>query len=132
MRLTLDTSAYSQLMRGEQRVAELVRRADTVMLSAIVLGELLAGFRKGSRLERNLQELRAFLDIPLVAVVPVGETTADRYSRIKEALRAKGRPLPSNDVWIAAHAMETGADLVSADRHFEDVDGIVLIPLRPR
>ena len=52
------------------------------------------------------------------------------YSRIAASLRAKGRPLPTNDVWIAAHAMETGADLVSADRHFEHVDGIAWVRLK--
>ena len=55
--------------------------------------------------------------------------SADRYSRIAAALRAKGNPIPTNDVWIAAHAMETGADLVSADRHFEAVDGIAWLRL---
>ena len=57
----------------------------------------------------------------------VGPVTADRYSRVMTALKAKGRPIPTNDVWIAAHAMETGADLVSADGHFEHVDGIVWV-----
>lgn len=52
---------------------------------------------------------------------------ADRYSRIAAALRAKGRPIPTNDVWIAAHAMETGTDSVSADGHFGHVDGIVWV-----
>ena len=54
-------------------------------------------------------------------------TTADRYSRIAVGLRAKGRPIPSNDIWIAAHTMETGADLVSCDRHFEQIDGLAWI-----
>ncbi len=66
---------------------------------------------------------------PFVSFVPVGPVTADRYSRVMTALKAKGRPIPTNDVWIAAHAMETGADLVSADRHFEHVDGIAWIPV---
>ena len=55
------------------------------------------------------------------------EGSPDRYARIAAALRAKGRPIPTNDVWIAAHAMETGADLVSADGHFEYVEGIVWV-----
>ena len=54
----------------------------------------------------------------------MGRDTAERYGVISAALRAKGRPIPANDVWIAAHAMETGADLVSADAHFEHVDGL--------
>ena len=111
------------------QVGELVARADELFLSAVVVGELLAGFRGGSRFEQNLAELRTTLDSPLVSFVPVGSVTADRYSRIVASLRAKGRPIPANDAWIAAHAMETGADLVSADRHFEHVDGIAWVPV---
>jgi len=130
MRVLLDASAYSQLMRGRDQVRRIVRDAEEVLLSTVVLGELLYGFRHGSRYERNARGLRAFIDNPFVSVVPVGATTADRYSRIAASLRAKGRPIPTNDVWIAAHAMETGADLVSADRHFEHVDGIAWVRLR--
>lgn len=129
MRALLDSNAYVQLMRGREQVSRIVRGAEEVLLSAVVLGELLYGFRHGSRFERNARRMRTFLDNPYVSVVPVGETTADRYSRIAASLRAKGRPIPTNDVWIAAHAMETGADLVSADRHFEDVDGIAWVRL---
>ena len=130
MRVLLDSNAYSQLMRGAHQVAEVVRTAEEVLLSAIVVGELLYGFRRGSRFERNVADLRSFIDSPYVSFVPVGPTTADRYSRIAASLRAKGSPIPTNDVWIAAHAMETGADLVSADRHFESVDGIAWIRVR--
>ena len=98
-------------------------------MSVVVIGELLYGFRSGSRFERNAAGLRSFLDNPYVSLVPVGLVTADRYSRIAAALRAKGRPIPTNDVWIAAHAMETGADLLSADRHVEVVDGIAWVRL---
>ncbi|MXW56856.1 MAG: type II toxin-antitoxin system VapC family toxin [Gemmatimonadales bacterium] len=129
MRVLLDSNAYVQLMRGSEKVAGIVRGAEEVLLSTVVLGELMYGFRHGSRYERNARALRAFLDNPYVTVVPVEETTADRYSRIAAALRAKGRPIPTNDIWIAAHAMQTGADLVSADRHFEHVEGIVRVRL---
>ena len=130
MRVLLDSNAYSQLMRGREQVSRIVRGAEEVLLSAVVLGELMYGFRHGSRYERNARAMRTFLDNPYVSLVPVGETTADRYSRIAASLRAKGRPIPTNDVWIAAHAMETGADLVSADRHYEHVDGIAWVRLR--
>ena len=96
-------------------------------MSAVVVGELLYGFRQGQRLDQNLSELRSFLDRPYVSFVPVGPVTADRYSRIMASLRAKGRPIPTNDVWIAAHAMETGADLVSADSHFGHIDQVVWV-----
>ena len=127
MKVLLDSNAYSLLMRGHGQVADLARSAEEILLSAIALGELMYGFRWGSQFDRNAADLRSFLDNSYTSVVPVGSVTADRYSRIAAALRAKGRPIPTNDVWIAAHAMETGADLVSADRHFEHVEGIVLV-----
>lgn len=127
MSVLLDSNAYSMLMRGNQQVAELVRNAEGVLVSTIVVGELMYGFRRGSQVERNLAELRTFLDSPQLTLVPVGPVTADRYSRIAAALRAKGRPIPTNDVWVAAQVMETGSDLISADRHFEHVDGLAWI-----
>ncbi|MYA20894.1 MAG: type II toxin-antitoxin system VapC family toxin [Chloroflexi bacterium] len=127
MRILLDSDAYSQFKRGRDPVTDLVRAAEEILLSAIVVGELLSGFRRGARFDWNLAELRSFFDNPHTHVVPVGQVTADRYSRIATALRAKGRPIPTNDMWIAAHAMETGAELVSADGHFEHVDGIAWI-----
>ena len=129
MRVLLDSNAYSRLMRGDDQTAAVVRDATEILMSAVVIGELLYGFRNGSRFDRNAADLRSFLDNPYVSFVPVGSTTADRYSRIAAALRAKGNPIPTNDVWIAAHAMERGADLVSADRHFEAVDGIAWLRL---
>ena len=130
MRVLLDSNAYSQLMLGREQVSRIVREAEEALLPALVLGELLYGFRHGSRYERNARDMRAFLDNPYVSLVPVGATTADRYSRIAASLRAKGRRIPTNDLWIASHAMETGADLVSATPHFEHVDGIAWIRLR--
>ena len=127
MRILLDSNAYSNLKRGHPRVAEIVRASEQVVLPFVVIGELLYGFRHGKRLERNLDELRAFLDNPRVATPSMNLTTADRYARIATALRAKGRPIPSNDIWIAAHAMETGTDLISSDQHFDFVDGLAWI-----
>ena len=130
MRILLDSNAYSMLMRGDDQTAAVVRDATEILMSAVVIGELLFGFRNGSRFDLNAAGLRSFLDNPYVSFVPVGPITADRYSRIATVLRAKGRPIPTNDVWIAAHAMETGAELVSADHHFEAVDGIAWLRLR--
>ena len=129
MRVLLDTNAYSMLMRGHEQVAEIVREAEELLFSAVVVGELLYGFRHGTRFEQNAADLRSILNSPYSTLVDVGSVTADRYSRIAATLRAKGCPIPTNDVWIAAHAMETGADLISGDSHFEHIDGIVWIPL---
>ena len=131
MKILLDTNAYSKLVRGHQQVAGLARDAEKVLFSPIVAGELLFGYRLGRHFERNLDTLRSFLKSPNVTLLSISMTTADRYSRIAASQRAKGRPIPTNDMWIAAHSLETGADLVSADRHFEYVDGIALVPVKP-
>ena len=93
-------------------------------LSLIVAGELLYGFRNGAKFLRNVRDLDEFLARPTVSVVPVTMATADRYSRIFAALRAKGTPIPTNDVWIAAQAIEAGAELITFDAHFAVVDGL--------
>ena len=127
VRVLLDSGAFSAFMRGSHRVREIVQDAEEILMSVVVVGELLYGFRQGQRLEQNLAQLRSFLDRPYVSFVPVGTVTADRYSRIMASLRAKGQPIPTNDVWIAAHAMETGADLVSTDSHFGHIDQVVWV-----
>ncbi|VAX05514.1 hypothetical protein MNBD_GAMMA26-1597 [hydrothermal vent metagenome] len=129
MKLLLDTNAYSALMQGQSEVVERVRKAERVLISSIVAGELMFGFRNGNRVEQNLTQFKDFLASPLVDLLPVTLTTADRFSRITLALRKKGRPIPTNDIWIAAHTLETGADILSYDRHFEEIDGLPWIPL---
>ena len=130
MRVLLDTNAYSALMRGHPAVAGLVRRSQEVLLSTVVAGELLYGFRCGSRFERNLHEIEEFANNPFVRVVPVTMTTADRFARIAAALRTRGKPIPTNDVWIAAQTMESGAELLSFDEHFSGVDGLAWLRLQ--
>jgi len=127
MVLLLDTNAYSDWKRGHVQVANLIRNAEKILLSSIVAGELLFGFHCGSRYQKNLSELHAFLDSPYVTFLPITITTADRFARVAKQLKSKGRPIPTNDVWIAAHAMQTGATLVSSDAHFSAVDGLVFI-----
>jgi tRNA(fMet)-specific endonuclease VapC len=118
-------------MRGHRDVASLVRRAEAVLLPAVVAGELLYGFRFGSRYEENASRLGAFLDAPSVDLVSVTFVTADRFGRIATTLREKGTPIPTNDIWVAAQAMEAGADLLSSDAHFGLVEGLAWIPFSP-
>jgi tRNA(fMet)-specific endonuclease VapC len=125
MTLLLDTNAYVALMKGHEGVASMVRRAERIFLSSIVAGELIFGFRNGSRYEKNISELDRFLENPFVEFLPVSYTTADRFGRIAASLRKKGTPMPSNDIWIAAHAIESGAELLSFDIHFAHIDGLV-------
>lgn len=126
MRRLFDTSAYVALKRGNEEVAELLRSSESLGMSIIVLGELLFGFHDGSRTRENIAELEEFLSHPLVSVVLLTETTADRFGRISTALKGAGAPIPTNDIWIAAQAMEHGLELVSFDRYFEHVPGLAL------
>jgi tRNA(fMet)-specific endonuclease VapC len=131
VKVLLDTNAYSALMRGRAEVSDRIQRAEHVYLSTVVLGELLYGFRYGSNYENNARQLEEFLRKTRVSWVPVTRTTADRFGRIAAGLRSKGRPIPTNDIWVAAHTMETGADLLSYDRHFEHVNGLAWVFLTP-
>lgn len=89
-----------------------------------MIGELERGFRCGQRYGQNLQLLEKLLCKPTVAVVPVTRVTGDCYGHTKQALRAKRRPIPENDVWIAAQCLELGAVLVTGDQHFDYVEGL--------
>ena len=128
MTLLLDTNAYSAFMRGHREVAARVRQADRLLISPIVAAELLLGFRLGRRFEENTARFEAFLASPYVEAVPITPTTADRFSRLAVVLRSKGRPIPTHDLWIAAQVVETGADLLSADAHFGEIDGLAWVP----
>ena len=123
----LDTSAYSAFKRGDRDLKHWVREASEILLSPVVLGELRAGFLKGSETERNLTELSSFLESPRVSVVTVDEETAERYAVILRSLRKAGRPIPTNDIWIAASAMQHGAKLVTCDPHFLAVSQAVVV-----
>jgi len=127
VKVLLDTNAYTAFRKGEHAVRRCIGRAEVVLFSAVVAGELLFGFRYGSRTEVNTRELEAFLADPRVTLVDVGLVTADRFGMVATALRRAGTPIPTNDIWIAAHAMEHGAYLVSYDQHFERVPGLAWI-----
>ncbi|MCA9442096.1 MAG: type II toxin-antitoxin system VapC family toxin [Candidatus Omnitrophica bacterium] len=127
IRVCLDTSAYSRLKRGgENSLQGLLEKADEILVPVTTLGELHAGFHLGSRLHENIQELEEFLAQPGVLVVPITENIAERYGVIVKRLRDQGTPIPTNDIWIAATTLETGARLVAYDRHFHQVSGIIV------
>ncbi len=122
----LDTSAYSAFLRGHAELKLALQRADRIALTAIVLGELGAGFRAGTRQRKNEAELRRFLSSPRVDVVAVDPETADRYAVILHGLRQTGTPLPTNDIWIAASAMQHGLRVLTTDAHYTKIPQIIV------
>jgi tRNA(fMet)-specific endonuclease VapC len=95
-------------------------------VNIVVLGELLAGFRCGTREAENRQELEQFLNSPRVEILSIDEETADFYATVFRALKDKGRPIPSNDLWIAASTLRHGLALATLDEHFRNIDGLLL------
>jgi tRNA(fMet)-specific endonuclease VapC len=124
MKLMLDTSGYVGFRLGIPDLIDFLTEARAILVSPVVLGELMFGFRLGTRFQKNMKELNLFLNHEAVEVISLGEITADRYSRIAEQLKRQGTPIPSNDIWLAAQAMEQGAELVTMDRHFEKINGL--------
>jgi len=124
--LLLDTNAYVRFLAGDGRVLDSLARAGRVHMSVFVLGELEAGFRAGGKEKENRQVLDRFLAKPAVGVLESTRETAEYFGLVKAALKKAGRPIPLNDVWIAAHALETGSVLVTYDRHFAAVPGLRL------
>ena len=124
--LLIDTNIYSHALRGKEEVVAILQRAPKIGISTISVGELLAGFRTGSKEEENRGELAVFLDSPRVEVFPVDTDTAEFYSEIWSQLRRQGTPIPTNDLWIAATAFQHGLKLFTRDEHFKNVPGLFL------
>ncbi|NDG41397.1 MAG: type II toxin-antitoxin system VapC family toxin [Betaproteobacteria bacterium] len=122
--ILLDTNAYTAFKLGDAAVVEVVAHAERLCLNSVVLGELLGGFAAGTREAKNRAELAQFLDSPRVEVLPVTAQTADSYALVYSGLRRKGQPIPTNDLWIAASALEHGAGLLTRDAHFAQIDGL--------
>lgn len=123
-KILLDTNAYTNFFKNYTKLEEVVQHTPKIYMSPIVIGELLEGFKFGNKVVQNSGDLEIFLKENGVEIVSVQKETAEVYSEIKTLLKKKGKPIPINDVWIAAQAMEYGAVLVTYDRHFEVIDGL--------
>ncbi len=127
MRVALDTNRYTDLCRGDSAVASVVATADAVFLPFVVVGELRAGFGAGARARANERTLQRFLAKPRVDVLLATEATTHHYAALFVQLRTQGTPIPTNDVWIAALALENGLALVTRDAHFDHIPQLVRV-----
>jgi tRNA(fMet)-specific endonuclease VapC len=128
-RLLLDTSAYSHLRTGHKGVLDRVAAATTVLMPVIVVGELEAAFAAGTRTQENRASLEEFLAEAFVSVVPVTRSVARRYGALFGVLRRAGTPIPVNDIWIAAIAIEQHGALLTFDRDFARVPELSVVVL---
>jgi tRNA(fMet)-specific endonuclease VapC len=114
-------------MRGDEKAARILQTYRQILLSPVVIGELLTGFRRGNQEEKNRLQLKEFLGRDRIVTLSITSETADFYSFILTTLKTQGTPVPVNDIWIAASAMETGAVIATSDIHFTHIKGIEII-----
>ena len=125
-KILIDTNIYSHAMRGDSEVISCLQQVTHIGFSVISMGELLSGFKAGNKEEINRQELNVFLDSPRVSLYYVDEVTAEFYSAILNQLKKQGTPIPTNDIWIAATALQQGLSVYTFDQHFDHVAGLLL------
>ena len=101
-----------------------------LLIPSVVLGEYKAGIQKTKRGEEAKTRLAQLLARSSVKTVSIGERTAELYAKVFQSLRDMGRPIPQNDIWIAASALEHGADLATTDGHFRLVPLLTVIVTR--
>ncbi|MGH7200052.1 MAG: type II toxin-antitoxin system VapC family toxin [Planctomycetaceae bacterium] len=122
--ILIDTNAYAAYKRNHPDAVQIVGQAPMIGVSTIVLGELYSGFAGGTREAQNRQELARFLTVSRVRLFVIDPLIAERYAEVSRQLRAAGRPIPTNDMWIAATALQYGYALYSYDNHFHAVRGL--------
>ena len=119
--LVLDSNALIALFDGDEEVREIISSAEKVLVPAIVLGEVQLGINNTKRGRTTQKALEKFLDQPFVEVLNVGSETAAYFVTVMKYLMEHGTPIPTDDVWIAAGALETGSVLLTRDGHFSNV-----------
>ncbi len=126
-RIAIDTNVYSAFKENDLSVKKLFQQVDCIGVDIAVIAELYSGFKMGNRETQNREELTLFLNSPRVAILYHDLETAEFYAFIVNSLKKKGKPIPTNDIWIAATSLRHGLALCSVDRHFEEIDGLMLI-----
>ncbi len=127
MELLIDTNRYTDLVQGDRDVALRFASASQLWVPVIVLAELLAGFAYGKNRRSNENKLRRFLNKPSTQLMFLDEQTADVYAEIIVALKQQGKLIPTNDIWIAALALQHDLTLDTRDQHFQHVPRLKLV-----
>ena len=122
----IDTNFYVALALGKSEAKEIIHRTERVLICPVVTGELLFGFKNGSKESENLRLLDEFLQSPSVEFVPLTYKTSEFFALITHQLKKAGTPLPTNDIWIAASAMEHATALATYDCHFQSIPNLLL------
>ncbi len=120
----LDTNIITALLKGESGIADKIDKAKKIYLPIIVLGELYYGALFSSRVKQNTNDIKKL--VARYEVLFIDEDTTVLYGSIKTTLRKKGRPIPENDIWIAAIAKRHNIAVVTRDKHFQEISDLTV------
>jgi len=127
-KIAVDTNAVIAYRAGISEVCGIINSAEVVLIPAIVVGELRYGALNSRRIEENQEAVDSFLEHSVF--IRIDEKISARYAAVRFALKKIGRPLPENDIWIAAACLEMDVPLLTRDSHFENVEGLRIIPFK--
>ena len=119
-----DTSAVIELFKGNPVVASKLETITNIKIPTIVLGELYFGVYRSSNPQKHIDQVKQFIEN--CEVLRVGSDTAEVYAIIKTKLKIKGKPIPENDIWILAIAIQFDLPIVAFDKHFLEIEGLKL------
>ncbi len=121
VRVAVDTNRLTDLFSGDSALAEALDYCDEVWLPLIVVGEIQAGFHGGGHVHRNNRTLASFLQRPTAGILCPDQETAGHYAQLFVQLKRAGKPIPDNELWIAALCVQHNLTLISRDRHFDRI-----------
>ena len=124
-KISLDTNIVIRLLKDDNAVINLLSRKSIIYLPVPVTAELLFAAKNSGRPKDNLKTYNEFIDT--CRVLNIARKTADRYSTVRLQLKQKGRPIPENDLWIAAVCIENGLPIITADTLFDNVEGLEVV-----
>ena len=127
MKILIDTNRYRDFCKGDPDALRMIKTASFIGVPFIVLAELRCGFLCGVRARRNEAMLTQFLGSPRVSVLFPDRETTNHYAHLYAQLRLQGTPIPMNDLWIAALAIQHDLPLYSRDAHFECIPQLVVV-----
>ena len=121
-RYLLDSNIVIVLFASDKSVLDATQAAQEVFIPSIVIGELFYGAEKSGKPQANIARIERFAETNVV--LDCDAATARWYGRIKHELKVKGRPIPENDIWIAALAFQHNLTLVTRDNHFNEISSL--------
>jgi len=121
----IDTNVITKLLNKDPLAIALIHKIDNLYTSSIVVGELYFAAANSSKCEANLSNFKEVLSC--MEIIPIDDAVCVSYAQIKLELKRKGKPIPDNDIWIAASAEAHNLSVATFDRHFSEISQIDLI-----